>query len=133
MAESAYSLDLRQALIAHIKRTEHQIVRLEKIFEKMELQHNGEWSEGMEGLIKECRIYIRAQGEPHIKDNALITAAQKVDNYEIICYSAALTYARELGFNEEADLLEESLDEENTISKDLTNLAKGGFFSTQEQ
>ena len=99
----------------------------------MELQHNGQWCEGMEGLIKECRKIIRTEGEPQIKDTALITAAQKVDHYEITCYSAALSYARELGFNQIAQLLEQSLDEENIISKDLTSLARGGFFSTENK
>ncbi|KMQ50202.1 protein of unknown function DUF892 [Chitinispirillum alkaliphilum] len=131
MAETAYSTDLRQAFLTHIKRTGNQISRLEKVFLNLNLDHNGEWCEGMEGLINECRTIIRTEGEPELKDTALITAAQKVDHYEITCYTAALTYARELGFDAEADLLQESLDEENNIKKELTNLAKGGFFSSE--
>ena len=129
MAEMAYSKDLRRAFSSHISRTENQLIRLQKVLENLNISHNGEWCEGMEGLIKECKEIIHAEGEPEIRDSALITTAQRINLYEISCYSSVLMFSGELGFDNASEILEQSLDEEQQIEKDLTTLAKGGFFS----
>ncbi len=129
MAYAASSPDLKQTFKSYQKITQNQISRLTEVFKKLGIDHNYHQCEGMQGLINEENQIISLEGDPAIKDSALISAAQKIGQYEITTYSALRTYARELGFDDIADLLQGTLDEEIQADKQLTSLAKGGFFS----
>ena len=129
MAHAASSADLKQTLKSYQKITIGQINRLNEIFKKLGITHNEHLCEGMLGLIKEENYIIHREGDSTVKDAALIAAAQRIEQYEIGGYGAVRTYARELGYNDIADLLQDTLDEECEADKQLTSLAKGGFFS----
>jgi ferritin-like metal-binding protein YciE len=129
MAHAAASTDLKQAFKSHQKITIGQINRLNEVFKKLGIIRNQHLCEGMLGLIKEESYVIHREGDPSVKDAALIAAAQRIEQYEISGYGAVRTYARELGYTDIADLLQDTLDEESEADKQLTSLAKGGFFS----
>ncbi len=129
VTHAASSPDLKKAFQSHQKITQGQINRLNEVFKKLNISHNQHLCEGMKGLIHEEDQIINREGDPVVKDAALIGAAQRIEQYEIAGYEAVRTYARELGFNDIADLLQDTLNEESESDKQLTSLAKGGFFS----
>jgi ferritin-like metal-binding protein YciE len=79
----------------------------------------------MEGLIEEGEEILQEQADPDVRDAALIGAAQRVEHYEIAGYGTARTYAKQLGFDKHADLLQRTLDEEGQTDERLTKLAEG--------
>ena len=87
-----------------------------------------EQCDGMRGLIQEGEEIISATGDPNVKDAALISAAQRVEHYEIAAYGTARTLADEIGLGEAKDLLDQTLDEESNADKLLTKIATGGMF-----
>lgn len=129
MANAASSNELKNAFNMHLDQTRTQIQRLERIFSDLGMAPQGENCEAMQGIIKEGDQVINAQGDPNVKDAALITAAQRVEHYEIAGYGSVRTYAKELGYNDAADLLQKTLDEEGKTDSMLTKLAEGGLFS----
>jgi ferritin-like metal-binding protein YciE len=129
IARASSSADLKQALKSHQRTTQGQLSRLYKVFQKLGITPNQHLCEGIKGLIKEGDQIIKREGDPAVKDAAIIASTQRIEHYEISAYGTVRTYARELGYNDIADLLQETMDEEIEIDKQLTSLAKGGFFS----
>jgi ferritin-like metal-binding protein YciE len=82
----------------------------------------------MEGLIREGEQVLTAQGDPTVRDAALIAAAQRVEHYEIAAYGTARTLADDLDQDGAKDLLDQTLDEESNADKLLTKIATGGMF-----
>lgn len=123
MAKAASSPKLRQAFERHLGETEQQLERLERIFERLEAKPGRHKCKAMEGLIEEGSELIKEDGEPAVKDAALIAAAQRVEHYEIAGYGAARTYAEMLGHSEAARLLQTTLDEEKATDAKLNDLA----------
>ena len=124
MAKAAASEELRTAFEDHLEETEQQVDRLETIFKQLEENPKGKRCKAMNGLIEEGKEMIEADGEDSVKDAALIAAAQKVEHYEIASYGTVRTYAQLLGFEEAANLLQQTLDEEAAADGKLTELAK---------
>lgn len=124
MATAASSPELRKAFEEHLRQTENQIKRLEQIFQKLGEKPGGKTCKGMEGLIKEGEELIKEKPDPAVLDAGLISAAQRVEHYEIAGYGTARTYAQELGDKDAARLLQETLDEEGETDKKLTRLAE---------
>src|SRR5262245_38401462 len=112
MAKAASHPKLRSAFEEHLEVTKEQVNRLEKIFEDLEESPKGKKCKAMEGLIKEGSEMVGEDGEDAVRDAGLIAAAQKVEHYEIAGYGCARTFARLLGFEEAATLLQQTLDEE---------------------
>jgi ferritin-like metal-binding protein YciE len=81
----------------------------------------------MRGLIEEGEEIVSGQGDPIVKDAALIAAAQRVEHYEIAAYGTARTLADELDLDDAKDLLDQTLDEEGSADKLLTKIATGGM------
>jgi ferritin-like metal-binding protein YciE len=123
MAKAASSDELREAFEEHLEQTEKQVERLEQIFEKLDVRPKGRKCKGMEGLIEEGKEMMQEDAEPSVMDAALIAAAQKVEHYEMAGYGCARTYARHLGDEWAAELLQETLSEEEETDKKLTELA----------
>jgi ferritin-like metal-binding protein YciE len=130
MARAAHADELRQAFEDHLAETENQVQRLEMIFQQLDISTRGKKCKGMEGLIEEGKEVMESAADEMVLDAALIAAAQKVEHYEIAGYGCARTYARMLGQDEAAELLQETLDEEGNADKRLTELAEG--FINQE-
>jgi ferritin-like metal-binding protein YciE len=125
MAKAATNDDLQQAFESHLEETEGQIERLEKIFKQLDILYTRvEKCKAMEGLIEEGKEIMEEGLEPEVLDAALICAAQKVEHYEIAGYGCARTFARRLGHQEVAELLQETLDEEGSADKKLTEIAE---------
>ena len=127
MARAANDESLAEAIAAHLEETEGHVQRLEEIFEKMGETPGRKKCQAMEGLIKEGQEVITKDAEPTVHDAALIAAAQRVEHYEMAGYGCARTFARLLGEDEIADLLQQTLDEEGAADKKLTDLAMSGI------
>lgn len=130
MASAATTPDLKQAFNHHLDQTRNHVSRLDKIFTRLGTTSAGDECEAMKGLVKEGESIIKAQGDSVVKDAALIGAAQRVEHYEIAAYGTARTYAEELGYDDMANWLQETLDEEGATNKKLTKLAEGGWLSS---
>ena len=125
MAKAASSELLRAAFEEHLEVTKQQVARLETIFERLELSPKGKKCAAMEGLIEEgSELLERKNIDPEVLDAGLICAAQKVEHYEIAGYGTVRTYAKLLGEDEAAELLQETLNEEGETDEKLTALAE---------
>ncbi len=129
MAQAASSSDLKQAFQDHLQETQHQKQRLEQIFQELGTSPQGETCQAMKGLITEGEGLINTNGDPKVKDAALIASAQRVEHYEMAGYGTVRTFANELGFDTAKSLLQQTLDEEGNADKKLNALAEGGVFS----
>jgi ferritin-like metal-binding protein YciE len=130
MAEAASHDELREAFEEHLQETRDQVKRLRHIFDTLNETPEGEHCDAMAGLIEEGEQQIQEEGEAHVKDAALIAAAQRVEHYEIAGYGSARNYAHQLQESEVADLLDETLAEEKSADKKLNKLATGGWISS---
>ena len=125
MAKAATNEDLKQAFEGHLEETRGQIERLEQIFKQLKISVTRvEKCKAMEGLIEEGSDLMDEGLEPDVLDAALICAAQKVEHYEIAGYGCARTFAQQLGHEDIADILQETLDEEGNADKKLTEIAE---------
>lgn len=124
MARAADSEALRDAITEHLEVTRMQAERLEKIFEMLEVNSRGPKCAAMEGLIEEASQLLEEEGDPSVIDAGIIGAAQRIEHYEIAGYGVARTFARLLGHDKMADLLQTTLDEEAETDEKLTVLAE---------
>ena len=127
----ACTTELKDALSSHLKETENQVRRIEKIFSIVGIAPAENFCEGMGGLIKEANEITAETSKSHLLDAAIISAAQKIEHYEIASYGTLRSFAKQLDFNSEViSLLQETLDEEAAADKKLTKIADGSFFSS---
>jgi ferritin-like metal-binding protein YciE len=124
MADAATNKQLKSAFQDHLRETEQHVSRLEKVFGIMGLTAQRETCEAMKGLIAEGDEAINAGGDPNVRDAALIAAAQRVEHYEIAGYGTVRTLAQQLGQDEVARILQQTLDEEGAADKKLTKIAE---------
>jgi len=124
MAKGASHQELRQAFEDHLEQTKEHVERLEEIFKRLEEKPTGKTCKGMKGLIEEGSENLEEDGDESVLDAALIGAAQRVEHYEIAAYGTVRTFAKMLGEEEAAELLQETLDEEGEADKLLTELAE---------
>ena len=127
MARAATSPELKEAFETHLEQTRGQVERLDRVFETLEASPRGKKCVGMEGLIEEANELIGEDPEPEVLDAGLISKAQHVEHYEIAGYGTVRAYAELLGEEEQAALLQETLDEEGETDKLLTALAEGAI------
>jgi ferritin-like metal-binding protein YciE len=124
MADAASSPALKQAFRDHLTQTQRHVSRLEQAFVNLGKSANRQTCDAMKGLISEGEEIIDATGSADVKDAALISAAQRVEHYEIAGYGTARTFAQHLGHSDIARLLEMTLSEEKETDKKLTELAE---------
>ena len=124
MANAAANPELRSAFQTHLIETRQQKSRLDQAFRLLGKEPAAETCEAMQGLISEGDEIIGLDGDPDVKDAALIAAAQRVEHYEIAGYGCARTFAHRLGLTEIAKLLQATLDEEGNADKILTEIAE---------
>lgn len=125
MAGSTEHEELRTAFRDHEQTTRDQVKRLEMIADDLGLDIKGHKCKGMEGIIREGQELLEANADPDARDAGLIGSAQRVEHYEIAGYGTARTYARMLGHERAADLLQTTLDEEGETDHRLTRIAEG--------
>jgi ferritin-like metal-binding protein YciE len=123
MIDKTESEELKDALNEHLEVTREQASRIERIFSEMGEKAKAEKCKGMQGVIAEGDDLIGEIDDPNVRDAAIIAAAQRVEHYEMAGYGTARTYAQQLGEEEAADLLQETLDEEKEADQKLTELA----------
>ena len=124
MIKAAKNEELREALQSHLEETEAQAERLEEVFAQLEINGRSMKCKAMEGLIEEASELIKEKPEPDVLDAGLIAAAQHVEHYEMAGYGCVRTYARQLGYEDQAELLQTTLDEEGNTDKLLTQIAE---------
>ncbi len=133
MVEAAGSDLLRMAFATHLEETKDQVGRLKEVFKLLEVEAHAKPCKGMEGLIAEGEELIeehkadekdRPAPEPVAADLALITAAQKIEHYEIAAYRGARTMAGQIGRPDVAQLLGETLAEEEVADDLLSQVAR---------
>jgi len=123
MIKAVSSDELRSALEEHLGVTEKHTERLEQIFSQLGKPVRGKKCVGMEGLLKEGNDFLKEDAEAAVQDAGIIGAVQKVEHYEIAVYGTLATYAKLLGLDEAATLLEDTLAEEKEADETLSELA----------
>ncbi|HEY2350892.1 MAG TPA: ferritin-like domain-containing protein [Candidatus Acidoferrum sp.] len=123
MAKAANSEDLRNGFEQHLEQTRGHVQRLEQIFKDFGEKASGKKCKGMEGLVAEGQEMMDEDFEGDVMDAALISAAQRVEHYEIAAYGTVRTYAELLGEKNAVQLLEQTLEEEKETDQKLTDLA----------
>lgn len=130
MVRNATNEDLRKAFAHHLEETKGQLARILKICSDHSIEPQGEECDAMKGLIKEAKKDI-ANTEPGVvRDAVLIASANRVEHYEIAAYGVAKAFAQALGYDDAANMLDDTLDEESAADATITKIAVGGIFST---
>jgi len=125
MAAAAYSEDLQDALNKHLSETKRQMERIEKIFERLDINTHDEVAcQAMKGLIRENEQIMDEYERSPVRDSALIIGVQKIEHYEIASYGSLCELADVLGYMKIADTLERSLREEEETDRSLTSIAQ---------
>ena len=126
MAKAATCPDLKAAIQSHLKETQGHVKKLEQVFQSFGVKARGKKCEATVGLLEEGdEIAADFKGSPAI-NAALISAAQKVEHYEMASYGCLHEWAGLLGNEKAAGLLQEILDEEKAANEKLTELARAG-------
>jgi ferritin-like metal-binding protein YciE len=128
MAKAATSDELREAIETHQGETENHITRLENVFDSIGEKAVAKKCPAMEGLIEEGQEIIKDTEDGSMtRDAGLISAAQKVEHYEIASYGTLKTLAVTLGYTEAAEILDATLQEEKKTDSLLTQIAEGSI------
>ena len=124
MIEKATDAKLKQGFQAHLAETKNQIKRLEQVFQLHGVETKGVDCPAIDGIIDEAEDVAGEVEDKQVLDAALIAAAQAVEHYEITRYGTLIAWAKRLGRNDCAALLEQNLSEEKATDAKLTKLAE---------
>ena len=124
MAKNATSPELVKALTSHLKETEGQIKKLEQVFKILGKKAVAKKCEAMAGIVKEGNEIMSDTDKGGMRDAGIIAAGQKVEHYEIASYGTLRTFARVLGLEDAAKLLDEILEQEKNADSTLTQIAE---------
>jgi ferritin-like metal-binding protein YciE len=125
MIKGATSEELKQTITDHLEQTQNHVSRLEKAFESIGEKAKAVKCEAMEGLLKEAEeLLTETEKGTQVRDVAIISAAQKVEHYEIATYGTLRTLAGTLGYTQAQNLFEQTLKEEKTADALLTEVAE---------
>ena len=124
MIDKATSPQLKANFQTHLQETENQIERLKRVFEMHGQSPKAVTCAAMDGIVKEANEISGDVSDKQVLDAALIAAAQAVEHYEIARYGTLVAWANQLGHENEAELLQQTLDEEYATDKKLTELAE---------
>lgn len=127
MIEKASNPQLRQGFQTHLAETHNQIKRLEQVFRQHGVEISGVTCPAIDGIIKEANDIAGEVEDQQVLDAALVAAAQAVEHYEITRYGTLIAWARQLGREDCARLLQQNLDEEKATDSKLTRMAEGGI------
>lgn len=130
LAEAASTPDLRRAFETHLDETREQITRLEQVFERLGERPGGKHCDGIAGIIEEGKAIMDEDLDEATMDACLIAAGQRAEHYEMAAYGTLVAWARSMGHDEAADLLQQNLDEESAADEKLTSLAESGIHQT---
>jgi ferritin-like metal-binding protein YciE len=124
MAKAANSGDLRSGIEHHLGQTKEHVERLKQVLTALDEKPSGKKCPGIVGILEEGEEMMEEDFEGSVMDAALISAAQRVEHYEIAAYGCVHAWARELGEENAAQLLEKTLNEEKQTDAKLTELSE---------
>jgi ferritin-like metal-binding protein YciE len=124
MAKATTSPELKQAFENHLEETRGQIERLDKVFELLGKPARAKTCHGMQGVLEEGAEVLDQTEKGTVRDAALISAAQRVEHYEMAAYGSVCEFAKLLGQEQVADLLEATLEEEKAADKKLNTISQ---------
>jgi ferritin-like metal-binding protein YciE len=124
MISKASDPQLKQAFETHLRETETQITRLEQVFRMHGQEAKGVTCPAINGIIEEAQEIMGDADDKDVLDAAMLAAAQAVEHYEITRYGTLVSYAQELGRQDCASVLQQTLDEEKATDRKLTALAE---------
>ena len=127
LAKAATAPELQEAFQSHLEETQGQIQRLEQVFETLEEKTRGKHCDGIAGIIEEGKAIMEEDFDDATMDACLIAAGQRSEHYEMAAYGTLVAWARAMGHDEVADLLQQTLDEEKAADEKLSGLAEGGI------
>jgi ferritin-like metal-binding protein YciE len=123
MIDKATDPHLKNALQTHLQETEGHVSRLERILNQVQGSVDSKKCKGIAALITEGEDVIKDTADESVRDAGIIAAAQKVEHYEMAAYGAVRTFADILGNEEDATLLNQTLEEEKHADMILTGIA----------
>lgn len=123
IAQAASTPQLKTIFEQHLEETRRQRTRLDEVFSRLGKEADTQTSLSMKALLEDGEVLMKAQGDPKVKDAAMIAAAQRVEHYEMACYGTLRSWAQQLGWTDVADILQGILDEEKKADKQLTDEA----------
>jgi len=124
MIEKASDAELKKGFRTHLKQTKGQIKRLDQAFRKLKMTPEGTKCPAIEGIIEEAKEIAGEIDDKMVLNAALIAAAQAVEHYEITRYGTLVAWAKLLGRNDVAKMLNMNLKEEKATDKKLNGIAK---------
>jgi ferritin-like metal-binding protein YciE len=127
IAAAVSSSDLKETIEAHLEQTRGHVKRLEQVFKGIGEQVRSTHCDAMAGLLKEGKKMTEKHGEEAVVDAGIITAAQRVEHYEIAGYGCACAFAKRLGYDDSAELLSQTLDEEKKADEKLTEISESSL------
>jgi ferritin-like metal-binding protein YciE len=126
LAKKATSAQLKSAFESHLKETENHVARLEQVFESIGEKPKGKHCDGIAGIIEEGKNVMEENLEESAMDACLIAGGQRAEHYEMAAYGSLIAWAKAMGHDTAADLLEQTLEEEKAADEKLTTIAEGG-------
>jgi ferritin-like metal-binding protein YciE len=127
MAKAAHSGELRRLLEEHLEETRGQVARLEEVFASIEEKPRGKHCEGIAGIIEEGKSVMEEDLDESTLDACIVAAGQRAEHYEMAAYGTLVAWARAMGHEDAAELLEQTLEEEKTADEKLSAVAEGGI------
>ncbi|MBI2269112.1 MAG: ferritin-like domain-containing protein [Bacteroidetes bacterium] len=127
MIKESTSEELAAALSDHLSVTKEQVSRVEEIFDSIGAPAEVKKCEAMAGLIKESEQIMKYSEKGFVRDAGIISAAQKVEHYEIASYGTLAAFAKILGENKAVTLLNETLNEEKEADERLSEIAESSI------
>jgi ferritin-like metal-binding protein YciE len=124
LVKAASTEELSAAFDSHLQETKGHVERLEEIFQKLGKKGTGKTCEGMKGVLEEGSEVIQEIEKGPVRDAGLISAAQRVEHYEIAGYGSVRSFAELLGKTDIVELLEQTLDEEKAADEKLTKISE---------
>ena len=127
LAKAATNPKLRKAFETHLEETKGQIERLEQVFASLDEKVKGKHCDGIAGIVEEGKAIMEEDFDEDTMDACLIAAGQRAEHYEMAAYGTLVAWARAMGHDEAATLLQETLDEEKAADEKLSEIAEGGI------
>src|SRR6267378_8277204 len=124
MAEKATDQQLKQGFLTHLDETKTQVQRLEQVFQMLGAEAKAVGCPAIDGIIEEADEVAGEVADKSVLDAALIDAAQAAEHYEIARYGSLIAWAKQLGRNDCASVLQKTLEEEKATDRKLTTLAE---------
>jgi ferritin-like metal-binding protein YciE len=124
MTKAATSPELRGAFATHLEETKEHVAKLEEVFGLLEEKVRGKHCEGIAGIIEEGKSIMHEDFDQATMDACLVAAGQRAEHYEIAAYGTLVAWARAMGHDDAAELLEGILEQEKAADEKLSTLAE---------